>query len=91
MMEPIVAITLVIFLVTIGLIIWGKWDRTVVGIIGVVLMVMVGTMAETEAFGFVDWNIIAILFSIWIIAAYFSDTGVPQFLAITILRRSGKN
>jgi Na+/H+ antiporter NhaD/arsenite permease-like protein len=82
---------LVIFLATIGMIIWGKLDRAVVGLIGMVLMVVVGVMDESEAFSFVDWNVIAILFSVWIIAAYFGKTGIPQYLAVTVLKLSRNN
>ncbi len=85
-MEPIQLVALIIFLVTIGLIIWGKIDRAVIGIIGVVLMVLSGVMDETEAFMSVDWNVIAILFGIWVIAIYFGESGIPQYLAITMLR-----
>ena len=83
-MEPIQIISLVIFLITIGMIIWGKVDRAVIGIIGVVLMVLFGVMNETEAFMFVDWNVIAILFSIWVIAGYFGKTGIPQFRSLGV-------
>jgi Na+/H+ antiporter NhaD/arsenite permease-like protein len=54
-------------------------------------MVLSGVMTETEAFMFVDWNVIAILFGIWIIAAYFGKTGIPHYLAVTMLRVSGSN
>ncbi len=90
-MESIQLIALVIFGVTIGLIIWGKLDRSVIGIIGVALMVFLGVMTEMEAFLFVDWNVIAILFAIWIIATYFGKTGIPQYLAVTMLKISGRN
>ena len=90
-MESIQLLALVIFLVTIGLIIWGRVDRAVIGIIGVTLMILLGVMKEAEAFMSVDWNVIAILFSIWIIAIYFGKSGVPQYLAITMLRISGHN
>ena len=90
-MESIQLIALIIFLVTIGLIIWGKLDRAVIGIIGVALMVLLGVMRETEAFMFVDWNVIAILFGIWIIAIYFGKSGIPQYLAVTMLRISRHN
>ncbi len=90
-METIQIIALAVFLVAIGLIIWGKVDRAVTSIIGVVLMVWFGVMTETEAFMFVDWNVIAILFSIWIIAGYFGKSGIPQYLAVTMLRVSRHN
>ena len=47
-METIQLIALVIFLVTVGFIIWGKIDRAVIGIIGVALMVLLGVMKETS-------------------------------------------
>lgn len=84
-------IALVIFLVVIGLIIWGKTDRAVIGMIGTVLMVSLGVMTETEAFMFVDWNVIAILFGIWIIAIYFAKSGIPDYLAVSMLRVSHHN
>lgn len=90
-MEPIQFVALLIFLVTIGLIIWGKIDRAVIGIIGAALMVLFGVMKEGEAFFFVDWNVIAILFGIWIIAVYFGKSGIPQYFAITMLRVSRHN
>jgi len=54
-------------------------------------MVITGVMTESEAFSFVDWNVIAILFGIWVIAAYFARTGIPEFLAVTMLRFSRRN
>lgn len=75
-------LALIIFLVTVGFIIWGRIDRTAVAVIGVVVMVMAGVMSEIEAFHYVDWNVIAILIGIWIIASYFNHTGIPEFLAI---------
>lgn len=90
-MESIQIIALILFLAAIGLIIWGRVDRAVIGIIGVVVMVLFGVMKEAEAFMFVDWNVIAILLSIWIIAIYFGKSGIPQYLAITMLRISGHN
>jgi Na+/H+ antiporter NhaD/arsenite permease-like protein len=90
-MEPTQLTAIIVFVFAIALIIWGKWDRTAIGLIGVVVMVILGVMTETEAFNFVDWNVIAILFSIWIIASYFGKTGVPQYLAVTMLKLSRKN
>jgi Na+/H+ antiporter NhaD/arsenite permease-like protein len=87
-MEPNQLTALIIFLLAIGFIIWGKIDRAIIGIIGVALMIFFGVMTEKKAFMFVDWNVIAILFGIWIIAGYFGKTGIPQFLAIKLLRVS---
>lgn len=90
-MEPIQLTAMIIFLVIIGLIIWGKIDRAVLGVVGAVLMVLFGVMDAKQAFMFVDWNVIAILFSTWIIAIYFGKSGVPQYLAIIMVRLSRNN
>jgi Na+/H+ antiporter NhaD/arsenite permease-like protein len=90
-MESTQIIALIIFSIVITFIIWGKIEKSVVGIIGVAMMVLLGVMTETEAFMFVDWNIIIILFSVWVIAGYFSRTGIPQYLAVTMLRASGNS
>ena len=90
-MELMQWLSLIIFLAAIGLIIWGKIDRAVIGIIGVVVMVFSGVMTEVEAFMFVDWNVIAILFGIWIIAGYFEKSGIPEYLAVIMLRYSRHN
>jgi Na+/H+ antiporter NhaD/arsenite permease-like protein len=46
-------------------------------------------MTETDAFGLVDWNVMAILVSVWVIAGYFGKTGVPSWLSVQALRLSG--
>lgn len=51
-------------------------------------MIWFGVMTETEAFG-MDWNVMAILVSVWIIASYFGKTGIPSWLAVQALRLSG--
>ena len=90
-MEQVQLVALIIFLAAVGMIIWGRLDRTVVGIIGVALMVLFGVMKADEGFMFVDWNVIAILFGIWIIASYFGKSGIPQYLAVLMLRASRRN
>ena len=90
-MEPMLILAIIIFIVTIALITWGRWDSAVIGLVGAVVMVVVGVMDAAEAFMMVDWNVIAILFSIWVIATYFSKTGVPEYLAIKVLQISRNN
>ena len=81
----------IIFFVTIAIIISGIIDRTVVAFFGVILMIIFGVMDEVQAFMFVDWNVICILIGIWIIAGYFSKSGIPEMLAIKSLKISGGN
>ncbi|MCX8191242.1 MAG: SLC13 family permease [Nitrososphaerales archaeon] len=91
MLESIQLIALLIFTITISFVIWGKVDRTIVALIGVILMVVTGVMDEVHAFQFVDWNVIAILIGIWIIAGYFAKTGIPEYLAIKAFKISKRD
>lgn len=81
--------TLAVFAVTIGAIVVNKLDATVAALLGVAVMVWMGTMTEVEAAQLVDWNVMAILIGIWIIAGYFGRTGVPSWLSVQSLRLSG--
>lgn len=90
-METLALITVVVFCITIAFVIWGKYDSAIVGLIGVVVMIVLGVMDEATAFLSVDWNVIAILFSIWIIAIYFGKSGIPEYLAIKMLQLSRNN
>jgi Na+/H+ antiporter NhaD/arsenite permease-like protein len=90
-MDPQQVVTTVVFLAAIFLVIV-RWIDSVVGaLLGVVAMVAVGAMTEVQAFEFVDWNVIAILVSIWLIAGYFGKTGIPQFLGDWALKVSRRN
>jgi len=80
-MEPIQIVTAVIFAVTIIFVIIRKIDTVVAALLGVIAMVLVGGMTEVQAFQFVDWNVMMILISVWLIAGYFGKTGIPEYLA----------
>jgi Na+/H+ antiporter NhaD/arsenite permease-like protein len=90
-MDPVQITALVIFLIAVGFIIWGKIDRAIIGIIGAALMILTGVISEQDAFLSVDWNVIAILFGIWVIAGYFGKTGIPEFFTIHLLKLSRNN
>ena len=74
---------------TIIAIVINKLDATVAALLGVVVMIWMGTMTEVEAAQLVDWNVMAILVGIWIIAGYFGRTGVPSWLSVQSLKLSG--
>ena len=88
-MEPMQWITLIVFAVTILAVVTNVIDSTAAGLIGVVAMVWIGVMTETDAFTLVDWNVMAILVGIWMIAGYFGKSGVPSWLSVQALRLSG--
>jgi Na+/H+ antiporter NhaD/arsenite permease-like protein len=82
-------VTVIIFVVTISAVVSGKIDSSVAAVLGVLAMVWAGTMTESEAFNAVDWNVLAILVSIWIIAGYLGKTGIPEWLSVKALVLSG--
>ena len=82
-------LTLVVFAMTIAAIVVNKLDATVAALLGVAVMIWMGTMTEVEAAQLVDWNVMAILVGIWIIAGYFGRTGVPSWLSVQSLKLSG--
>ncbi len=82
-------LALIIFAITIVVVIANVVDGTTAALLGVTAMVWFGVMTEVDAFGLVDWNVMAILVSIWIIAGYFGKTGVPSWLSVRALRLSG--
>jgi Na+/H+ antiporter NhaD/arsenite permease-like protein len=88
-MSMIQWLTFAVFAVTIIAIVVNKIDSTLAALLGVAVMVWLGTMTETEAMQLVDWNVIAILVGIWVIAGYFGRSGVPSWLSVQSLRLSG--
>jgi len=88
-MSALVWTAIAVFAVTIIIVIANVVDSTVAALVGVVVMIWLGVMTEVDAFGLVDWNVMAILVSIWVIAGYFGRTGVPSWLSVQALALSG--
>jgi Na+/H+ antiporter NhaD/arsenite permease-like protein len=88
-MEPLAWYAIAIFAVAIVAIITNIIDGTAAALLGVIAMVWIGVMTEVDAFGLVDWNVMAILLSVWVIAGYFGKTGVPSWLSVQALKLSG--
>ncbi len=82
-------LTLGIFAVTILIVVTNVIDSTLAGMLGVAVMIWFGVMSEEDAFKYVDWNVMAILVSIWLIAGYFGKSGVPSWLSVQALKLSG--
>ena len=90
-MEWLQIVASIIFLGSIVLVITGWIDSVIAAILGIIVMILFGVMTEVQAFQFVDWNVILILLSIWIISGYFGKSGVPDFLAAIALKMSKGN
>lgn len=87
-MEPMTWLAIGIFAVTILVVITGWIDSTAAALLGVAAMVWFGIMTDEGAFKAVDWNVMAILISIWTIAGYFGKSGVPEWLSVQALKLS---
>ncbi|HYC38268.1 MAG TPA: SLC13 family permease [Usitatibacter sp.] len=90
-MDPMTWLAIGIFAVTIIVVITGWIDSTAGALLGVAAMIWLGIMTEDDAFKIVDWNVMAILISIWTIAGYFGKSGVPEWLSVQALRLSKGN
>jgi Na+/H+ antiporter NhaD/arsenite permease-like protein len=88
-METMQWLALGIFAVTILAVVTNVIDSTLAALIGVAVMIWFGVMTDEDAFKYVDWNVMAILVSIWLIAGYFGKTGVPSWLSVQALKLSG--
>lgn len=88
-MELMQWLTIAVFVITILAVVANWIDSTAAALVGVVFMIWLGVMTETDAFTLVDWNVMAILVSIWVIAGYFGKSGVPSWLSVQALKLSG--
>jgi Na+/H+ antiporter NhaD/arsenite permease-like protein len=88
-MDTLAWLAIAVFAITIIAVISNVVDSTVAALVGVIVMIWIGVMTDIDAFGLVDWNVMAILVSVWIIASYFGKTGVPSWLSVQALRLSG--
>jgi Na+/H+ antiporter NhaD/arsenite permease-like protein len=82
-------LTIAVFAITIIAVVTNVIDSTAAALVGVAVMIWMGVMSEIDAFKLVDWNVMAILVGIWIIAGYFGKSGVPSWLSVQALKLSG--
>ena len=70
-----------IFLVAYGLIATEKFDRTLIALLGGLLVVALGVIDQEEAFAAIDLNVIFLLAGMMILAGGLSRTGFFEFVA----------
>ena len=71
-----------IFLVAYALIAIERWDRTLIALIGGLLMVVLGIVDQHDAFAAIDLNVIFLLVGMMVIASILSKTGFFEWLAV---------
>lgn len=75
-------IALAIFLLTYGLIISERIHRTIIAMLGGLLMVAFGVLDQSKAIGYIDFNTIGLLVGMMIIVGITAQTGVFEFIAV---------
>ena len=78
---------LLIFVAAYSLIISGKVHRTIVGIIGAMLMVLLGIIDQETAIRHIDFNTLGLLMGMMIIVNVTSETGFFKFLAVWSVKK----
>ena len=73
---------IVIFVAAYALIISEKVHRTIVGIVGAMLMILFGVLDQETAIRHIDFNTLGLLMGMMIIVNITSETGLFNFLAI---------
>ena len=81
-METAAYIAIAIFVVAYMLIISEKIHRTIVGLSGAMLMILLGILNQEQAISHVDFNTIGLLVGMMIIVNITSETGLFNYLAI---------
>ncbi len=87
--DPAVALTALIFLVTYALIATERIDKTIAALLGGSAVVVIGIVDQEEAFGAIDLNVIFLLAGMMMLAAILRQTGFFQWLAIRSVKVAG--
>jgi Na+/H+ antiporter NhaD/arsenite permease-like protein len=82
-------LTLAVFVVCYGLILWRRVKISYVSVASAAILVAIGALApRTAFFEAIDWNVIAIYWGFLMVSIVFSESGVPTRLASFLARRS---
>ena len=90
-MEQQAIIAIGIFLLIYALIISEKVHRTIVAMIGGILMVVLGIVDQVTAIYHIDFNTLGLLIGMMIIVSITADTGLFKFIAVWAAKRSKGN
>ena len=77
-----------VFVVAYVLIAIDRWDRTLIALLGGMLMIVLGVIDQQQAFAAIDLNVIFLLAGMMVIASVVAKTGFFELLAIRSVRLS---
>lgn len=87
-MEKQAMLAIGIFLATYALIISEKVHRTIVAMIGGIIMVSLGVVNQDTVLHHIDFNTLGLLAGMMIIVAITGETGLFKYVAITAAKRA---
>jgi Na+/H+ antiporter NhaD/arsenite permease-like protein len=71
-----------VFLVTYAFIVTEKINRTIIAMVGGIMMVLLGSISQEKALHHIDFNTLGLLTGMMIIVAITSETGLFKYIAI---------
>ncbi|WP_163526458.1 ArsB/NhaD family transporter [Halobacillus ihumii] len=77
-------LALLIFVISYCLIMTEKWNRALIALAGGVLLLITQVLDWEEALGFIDWETVALLFSMMVLVSITKKTGIFTFAAIKL-------
>ncbi|MCA9799790.1 MAG: ArsB/NhaD family transporter, partial [Cyanobacteria bacterium HKST-UBA04] len=85
-----VVIANTLFLLVYGFIIWERIPKVVVTLLGSGLAILLGILTQTEAFAYIDFNVIFLLVGMMIMVNIIKQTGAFEYMAYwTLLKTKG--
>ncbi|KJR46516.1 Na+/H+ antiporter NhaD type [Desulfosporosinus sp. I2] len=79
-------LALIIFSLTYALIISEKVHRTIAALLGGMILIVAGVLAQEKAIEHIDWNTLGLLVGMMIVVGITRRTGVFQYLGLTAVR-----
>jgi len=86
-MDISLLIALVVFLITYALLATEKIDRTLIVIVGSLILLTTGVLSLSDAVNYVNWETIGLLFGMFIIVVVLSDAGFFSYLAFILAKK----
>lgn len=90
-MDESTIVAIVIFTVAYALIVSEKVHRTIVGLLGAMLMILCGIVTQETAIAHIDFNTLGLLMGMMIIVNITSETGLFNYLAIWAAKKVKAN
>lgn len=81
------AIAAIVFLIVVAGIVSRIIDESIIGLVGLVIMIILTKYTPLEAFHIIDWNVIAILLGMWIITGYLIEGGFAELVVDSVAKR----